>query len=95
MTVNVAWAAMAPPRGGWERVGAVTADEVYAVARQGIEEVASGAPADAGGAAVAALRKQVWGRLTTHDPAGAGGRCVRGIRAGVCCQGHGAAPAQR
>ena len=68
MTVNVAWAAMAPPRGGWERVGAVTADEVYAVARQGIEEVASGAPADAGGAAVAALRKQVWGRLTTTTP---------------------------
>ena len=41
---------------------------VYAVARQGIEEVASGAPADAGGAAVAALRKQVWGRLTTTTP---------------------------
>ena len=68
VTVSVAWAAMAPPRGGWERVGAVTADEVYAVARQGIEEVASGAPADAGGAAVAALRRQVWGRLTTTTP---------------------------
>ena len=74
MTVNVAWAAMAPPRGGWERVGAVTADEVYAVAREGIEEVASGAPADAGGAAVTALRKQVWGRLTsTTPPVPAGG----------------------
>jgi hypothetical protein len=73
-TVSVAWAAMAPPRGGWERVGAITADEVCAVARQGIEEVASGAPADAGGAAVAALRKQVWGRLTnTTPPVPAGG----------------------
>jgi hypothetical protein len=68
MTVNVAWAAMAPPRGGWERVGAITAEEVYAVAREGIEEVTSGAPADAGGAAVAALRKHVWGRLTTTTP---------------------------
>ena len=68
VTVRVAWAAMAPPRSGWERVGAVTADEVYAAARQGIEEVASGVPADAGGAAVAALRKQVWGRLTTTTP---------------------------
>jgi hypothetical protein len=68
MTVNVAWAAMAPPRGGWERVGAISAEEVYAVARQGIEEVASGAPADAGGAAVAALRRHVWGRLTTTTP---------------------------
>jgi hypothetical protein len=74
MTVNVAWAAMAPPRGGWERVGALTAEEVYAVARHGIEEVASGAPADAGGAAVTALRKQVWGRLTsTTPPVPAGG----------------------
>jgi hypothetical protein len=68
VTVRVAWAAMAPPRGGWERVGAVSADELYAVAREGIEEVASGVPADAGGAAVAALRKQVWGRLTTTTP---------------------------
>ena len=68
VTVRVAWAAMAPPRGGWERVGAVPADELYAVARQGIEEVASGVPADAGGAAVAALRRQVWGRLTTTMP---------------------------
>jgi hypothetical protein len=38
------------------------------VARQGIEEVASGTPADAGGSAVAALRRQVWGRLTTTTP---------------------------
>ena len=68
VTVSVAWAAMAPPRGGWERVGAVAADEVYAVARQGIEEVASGAPADAGSAAVTALRRRVWGRLTTTTP---------------------------
>ena len=68
VAMSVAWAAMAPPRGGWERVGAISADEVYAVARQGIEEVTSGAPADAGGAAVAALRKQVWGRLTTTTP---------------------------
>ena len=83
MTVSVAWAAMAPPRGGWERVGAVAADEVYAVARQGIEEVASGAPADAGSAAVTALRRRVWGRLDDDDPAGACGRRLRGIRAGV------------
>jgi hypothetical protein len=68
VTVRVAWAAMAPPRGGWERVGTVAADEMCAVARQGIEEVASGAPADAGGAAVAALRRHVWGRLTTTTP---------------------------
>lgn len=67
-TVSVGWAAMAPPRGGWERVGALTAEEVYAVAREGIAQVASGSPADAGGAAVTALRRHVWGRLTTTTP---------------------------
>lgn len=67
-TVSVGWAAMAPPRGGWERVGALTAEEVYAVAREGIAQVASGTPADAGGAAVTALRRHVWGRLTTTTP---------------------------
>lgn len=92
MTVNVAWAAMAPPRGGWERVGAVTADEVYAVARQGIEEVASGAPADAGGAAVAALRKHVWGRLTTTTPPVPAGGAFAAYVLGFVVQGQGAAP---
>lgn len=73
-TTSVAWAAMAPPRGGWERVGSISGAEVHAAARRGIEEVASGAPADAGGAAVAALRRQVWGRLTgTTPPVPAGG----------------------
>ena len=67
-TVSVGWAAMAPPRSGWERVGAVTAEDVYAVARQGIAEVASGAPSDAGGQAVTALRRHVWGRHTTTTP---------------------------
>ncbi|GAA2168721.1 hypothetical protein [Pedococcus bigeumensis] len=74
VTVRVAWAAMAPPRSGWERVGALTADEVRVAARQGIAEVASGAPADAGGSAIAALRRQVWGRPTaTTPPVPAGG----------------------
>ena len=67
-TVSVGWAAMAPPRSGWERVGVVSAEDVYAVAREGIAEVAAGAPSDAGGQAVAALRRQVWGRLTATTP---------------------------
>ncbi|WP_406831476.1 hypothetical protein ABEG17_01445 [Pedococcus sp. KACC 23699] len=67
-TVSVGWAAMAPPRSGWERVGAVSAEDVYTVAREGIAEVASGAPADAGSQAVTALRRHVWGRLTTTTP---------------------------
>jgi hypothetical protein len=72
--VSAGWAAMAPPRGGWERVGALRAEEVHASAREGIAEVASGSPPDAGAAAVAALRRQVWGRATaTTPPVPAGG----------------------
>ena len=95
VTVSVAWAAMAPPRGGWERVGAVTADEVYAVARQGIEEVASGAPGRCGRGR--GRRPAQAGVGSPHDDhaAGARGRCVRGIRAGVLGQGDGAAPGRR
>jgi hypothetical protein len=72
--VSAGWAAVAPPRGGWERVGILAAEDVLASAREGIAEVASGSPPDAGGAAVAALRRRVWGRLTsTTPPVPAGG----------------------
>jgi hypothetical protein len=66
--VSAAWAAVAPPRAGWERVGALEAEQVHVSAREGIAEVASGAPADAGAAAVAALRRRVWGRPTVTTP---------------------------
>ena len=68
MTVSAAWSAVAPPRGGWERVGTVPADELNSVARQGISQIAEGAPSAAGGHAVTALRRQVWGQLTTTVP---------------------------
>lgn len=73
-TVRMPWAALSPPRGGWERVGSIGSEDVNAVARQGISEIAEGAPADAGGHAVTALRRQVWGRPTpTTPPVPAGG----------------------
>lgn len=73
VTVSVPWAAMAPPRSGWERVGALPAETLTQVARAGIAEVAAGVPKDAGGAAVAALRRQVWARLTDTTPPVPGG----------------------
>jgi hypothetical protein len=74
VTVSAAWAAVAPPRDGWERVGAVSADELADVARRGIAEVAVGVPAQAGGQAVGSLRREVWGRATpTTPPVPAGG----------------------
>ncbi len=83
VTVQNAWAAMTPPRGGWEPVGSLTAEELVAAARAGIAEVAEGVPAGAGGQAVADLRHRVWGRLTDTVPPVPGGRGVRGIRARV------------
>lgn len=56
------WAAVSPPRGGWEPVGVLAAGEVDAAARAGIAEVAQGAPEGSGSAAVAALRRRVWAR---------------------------------
>jgi hypothetical protein len=68
VTVSAAWAAMAPPRSGWERVGSVPAEEVWEAAREGIAAVAEGTPGAAGGHAVAALRERVWAEPTTTVP---------------------------
>jgi len=73
-TVRVGWAAMAPPRSGWEPVGEVSVDDLKTVATQGIAEIAEGAPEGSGAHAVAALRQRVWGRdsrTTPPIPAGA------------------------
>ena len=89
--VPTAWAALTPPRGGWEPVGSLeSAALVEVAARAGIAEVAQGAPAGSGGQAVTDLRQRVWGRLTETVPPvpagaafaayalgflGSGGRC--------------------
>lgn len=68
VSVQTAWAALTPPRGGWEPVGSLDAGALVEVARAGIAEVAHGAPASAGGHAVTDLRQRVWGRLTETVP---------------------------
>jgi hypothetical protein len=60
--IEATWAGTSPPRRGWEPVGAVDADVLREQADAGIAEVAAGAPAGAGAAAVAGLRARVWGR---------------------------------
>lgn len=62
MTVSAAWAAVSPPRAGWQVVGSVDSEALQRVASDGIAEVADGTPEGAGSAAVAALRERVWGR---------------------------------
>ncbi len=68
VTLQTAWAAMTPPRAGWEPVGSVDAEALVGAARAGIAEVAQGAPAGSGGQAVTDLRQRVWGRLTDTMP---------------------------
>jgi hypothetical protein len=67
-TVRVGWAAIAPPRSGWERVGTLSAADLKATATQGIAEIARGAPEGSGAHAVAALRQRVWARDSQTTP---------------------------
>lgn len=68
-TVHPTWAALAPPRSGWELVGDVPAETVLAVAREGIATVAAGAPSGSGAAAVATVRSAVWSAMSPTSPA--------------------------
>ncbi len=66
--VSVGWAANAPPRSGWERVGELSVAGLKTVATQGIAEIAEGTPEGSGAAAVAALRQSVWARDSHTTP---------------------------
>jgi hypothetical protein len=67
-TVRVGWAAVAPPRSGWEPVGEVSVVDLKTAAIQGIAEIAHAAPEGSGAAVVAALRQSVWARDTRTTP---------------------------
>ncbi|WP_462418021.1 hypothetical protein [Kytococcus sp. Marseille-QA3725] len=60
--VAAPWAATSPPMSGWEPVARVDREDLLAITRAGVEEVAAGAPAGSGAAAVADLRRRVWSR---------------------------------
>jgi len=66
--VSVGWAAKAPPRRGWERVGELSVADLRTAATQGIAEIAQGAPEGSGAVAVAALRQRVWARDSHTNP---------------------------
>jgi hypothetical protein len=67
-TVRAGWAAIAPPRSGWEPVATLNVTELKTVARQGIAEIARGAPEGSGAQVVAALRQRVWARDSQTTP---------------------------
>lgn len=62
VTVRAGWAALAPPRSGWEPVGEVASTVLEDAARGGISAIATGAPQGSGGKAVEAVRRSVWSR---------------------------------
>lgn len=67
------WAALSPPRSGWEPVGEVATDDLVAAATAGITEIGQGAGPGAGALAVADLRSRVWGRVLDTAPEVAAG----------------------
>lgn len=72
---GIAWAGVSAPRSGWESVGAVSASELEAIARAGIDEIAGSN--GLGTIIVTRARRDVWGRpifsaaatTASNDPA--------------------------
>ncbi|RNI21342.1 hypothetical protein [Flexivirga caeni] len=73
--VRTVWAAVSPPQGGWQQVGAVSVAALLAAAAAGIAEIAAGAPEGSGAHAVEALRQAVWSRPLPE----AGGQLATGV----------------
>ena len=57
---GIAWAGVSAPRSGWESVGTLSASELEAIARAGIEEIAGSN--GLGTIIVTRARREVWGR---------------------------------
>lgn len=76
MQVNtVTWAAISPPRGGWKSLAEFPSASLEAVARAGIDEVATAIPEGTGEQIVHRVRSEVWSRPIDgleYVPAGAG-----------------------
>lgn len=66
--VNAPWAAVTPPRSGWESQGTVTDALLRETAEEGIRRIADTVPDTAGAAVVEQLREQVWGNAVTQEP---------------------------
>jgi len=75
MEVNTAtWAAISPPRGGWQAMGEVAPALLDTAARAGIRDVAGAVPDGAGEQIVRKVRSEVWGKPipgAEHIPSGA------------------------
>ena len=59
------WASLTPPRSGWEYAGRADGDDLAAVARSGLEEVAAAVKEH--GAAAGLTKQRVWGAMVTYS----------------------------
>lgn len=66
VSVRAVWAALSPPRRGWQPLGVLDLEAVERVATDGVARVTQGAPAGSGAAAVADLRRRVWSEPFTQ-----------------------------
>ncbi|MEE1620647.1 hypothetical protein ACQ7DA_08215 [Zafaria sp. J156] len=57
---TAAWTGVAPPRGGWERVGECDAGALRRAAEDGMRAVASALPENAGRPVLATVRQRIW-----------------------------------
>lgn len=75
MEVNTAtWAAISPPRGGWQAAGEIAPALLEGSAHAGIRDVAAAVPDGVGEQIVRRVRGEVWGRPIAgaeHIPSGA------------------------
>lgn len=75
MEVNTAtWAAISPPRGGWQPAGEIAPAQLEQSAQAGIRDVAAAVPDGVGEQIVRRVRGEVWGRPIAgaeHIPSGA------------------------
>lgn len=60
--INAPWAAVTPPRSGWEAAGTVEHRTLAAAADAGVSEVAQAVPDSAGAHVVEQVRERVWSR---------------------------------
>ena len=58
------WASLTPPRSGWEYAGRADGDDLAAVARSGLEEVAAAVKEH--GAAAGLTKQRVWGAMVSY-----------------------------
>lgn len=60
--VRMPWAAVTPPRSGWEPAGEADVEQLRSSASEGIAAVAEASPEGAGALAVDKVRRTVWSR---------------------------------